>query len=256
MLPPPSADTLQGTVISRVSNAKAAALHREEPESAPPRMPRQPFSRVSSAVAGPSKLERTTSFAAPSTAQPIFSGKCFYALGAARCDELKKPLVSNGARWLDQADDLLSADFILVRLAESATHWQSVTSLALRAIMRTECWVEKCLYDERICDPDEHASFGPLKVTCPVPGAQELKVCWSGLGQAEVFWIKRMIKAIGEWNWSMHKWIKETDGSNRCGCRRRVHETVQLAALRRPGWNEKRPRAETRRAHCTDAVAF
>ena len=39
---------------------------------------------------------------------------------------------------------------------------------------RTECWLEKCIFDERICSAEEHVSFMPLKIQCPVPGSQTL----------------------------------------------------------------------------------
>ena len=35
---------------------------------------------------------------------------------------------------------------------------------------RTECWLERCIYDERICSPDEHVSFLPLSIPIPVDG--------------------------------------------------------------------------------------
>lgn len=35
---------------------------------------------------------------------------------------------------------------------------------------RTECWLERCLHEERLCAETEHAVFIPLKIETPVPG--------------------------------------------------------------------------------------
>lgn len=40
-----------------------------------------------------------------------------------------------------------------------------------RAKYRTECWLERCIFEERICSPDEHVSFAPIPVPTPVDGA-------------------------------------------------------------------------------------
>ncbi|KAH7108395.1 hypothetical protein BKA62DRAFT_824589 [Auriculariales sp. MPI-PUGE-AT-0066] len=196
-----SVDVSHGTVISRVSSAKAAALHRAPETNQPARLPRQPFSRVSSAVAGPSRLlpERTASIGTvtSATSNRIFAGTRVYAWGAARCNELRKPLTDKGAVWLAEDDDIASADFVLVRLAESAKLWQKNRSEQVRSRMRTECWVEKCLHDERVCAADEHDTFTPLQVNVPLAGAAGLNICWSGLNQAEIVWVRRLIKTLG-----------------------------------------------------------
>lgn len=36
---------------------------------------------------------------------------------------------------------------------------------------RTECWLERCMFEERICPPEEHVSFVPLGIEMPIPGA-------------------------------------------------------------------------------------
>jgi hypothetical protein len=165
---------LNSTAISRVSSAKAAALHRPaetEPASKPSR---QPFSRVLSAAAGPSNLlhNMNTSDSArrPAGNRGVFTGKRVYAAGAANCLGLRQPLMDNGAIWLDHNDDLASADFVLVRLAESAIIWQQNQDEQIRSRMRTECWVEQCLHDDRMCAPNEHMTFTPLRVMLPLNG--------------------------------------------------------------------------------------
>jgi DNA replication regulator DPB11 len=39
-----------------------------------------------------------------------------------------------------------------------------------RSKYRTECWLERCMFEERICSPAEHVSFTPLTIETPVPG--------------------------------------------------------------------------------------
>ncbi len=41
---------------------------------------------------------------------------------------------------------------------------------SLRRKYRTDCWLEQCIYEERICAPDEQVSFIPLDITLPVAG--------------------------------------------------------------------------------------
>lgn len=50
-----------------------------------------------------------------------------------------------------------------------------------RSKYRTECWLERCMFEERICFPDEHVSFTPLTIETPVPG-KTLVVLWYRLG--------------------------------------------------------------------------
>ena len=41
---------------------------------------------------------------------------------------------------------------------------------SLRRKYRTDCWLEQCIYEERICAPDEQVSFIPLDIPLPVAG--------------------------------------------------------------------------------------
>lgn len=167
---PPASDEhpARGAVISRVSSAKAAALHASAAKPAP----RQSFERVAS-VAGPSRLpalRATSSLAAslPTTSSQlkVFAGKTFFSLGSANCDALAAAVQSNGGIWLSSR---AAADFVLVRLTESGLFWDECGLENGRG--RTECWVEKCLYDDRIVHVDEHLTFAPLQNAAPLPGA-------------------------------------------------------------------------------------
>jgi DNA replication regulator DPB11 len=68
---------------------------------------------------------------------------------------------------------------------------------AAREQYRTECWLERCLFVDRVCAPDEHASFVPLGVPLPVPGADLITLSFSGLDVSVACWVRRLLKALG-----------------------------------------------------------
>jgi len=41
---------------------------------------------------------------------------------------------------------------------------------ALRVKYRTECWLERCIFEERLCPPADHVTFLPLGIEIPLPG--------------------------------------------------------------------------------------
>jgi len=53
------------------------------------------------------------------------------------------------------------------------------------------------MFEERICSPEEHISFIPLRIESPVPGAECVDLSFSGLDQSEACWIRRLLRAIG-----------------------------------------------------------
>lgn len=67
----------------------------------------------------------------------------------------------------------------------------------LRTRYRTECWLERCLHYKRICAPTEVVYLLPLKIAEPIEGAQHIHLSFSGLDQAESFWVKRLVRALG-----------------------------------------------------------
>lgn len=95
-----------------------------------------------------------------------------------------------------------------------------------RAKYRTESWLERCMFDERICAPDEKVGFVPIGVGCPitggfvfvslrcaasrcacmhvilvlmndVTGAGKVKLSYSGLDESESLLVRRMGRALG-----------------------------------------------------------
>ena len=53
------------------------------------------------------------------------------------------------------------------------------------------------MFEERVCAPEEHIAFTPLKVEIPVSGADEVLLSFSGLDHAEAYTIRRLLRALG-----------------------------------------------------------
>jgi DNA replication regulator DPB11 len=64
-------------------------------------------------------------------------------------------------------------EFLNVNLSGSK-FFRAESDEQVRLKYRTECWLEWCIYHERICSPDEHISFRPLQIETPVPGRRIL----------------------------------------------------------------------------------
>ncbi|KAJ7250242.1 hypothetical protein C8J57DRAFT_1521259 [Mycena rebaudengoi] len=65
-------------------------------------------------------------------------------------------------------------------------------SLFARPKHRTECWIERCLFDDKLCTPDAHISFVPIGVR-----AEHVTLSFSGLEVSEACSLKRILKALG-----------------------------------------------------------
>ncbi|KAF8963182.1 twin BRCT domain-containing protein [Flammula alnicola] len=66
---------------------------------------------------------------------------------------------------------------------------------------RTECWLEQCIYEDRICAPEEQVSFVPLLSRYPsirtFLGAEQVVLSMSGFDQSESHGLKRLLRALG-----------------------------------------------------------
>lgn len=102
---------------------------------------------------------------------------------------------------------------VLTCYSSGSKFYRDEDSAVEKAKYRTECWLERCNYEERVCDPEEHVAFRPLGVHTPVrgqfficlvlamltliSGAEDVNISFSGLEEAEACWIRRFIRAIG-----------------------------------------------------------
>ncbi|KAI1784898.1 hypothetical protein LXA43DRAFT_1186179 [Ganoderma leucocontextum] len=126
----------------------------------------------------------------------MFSGLRFRALGEARCASVRKAIESAGGRWMGPHDDE-DADIVVVRLVNGSSLFAAETDGGERAKYRTECWLERCLFEERVCLLEEHVAFTPLRAVLPIRGAEQIILSCSGLDEAEKCLVERLCRALG-----------------------------------------------------------
>ncbi|KAH9902436.1 hypothetical protein C8Q73DRAFT_3906 [Cubamyces lactineus] len=130
-------------------------------------------------------------------ARKLFKGKRLRAIGEARCANVRRAIEDCGGSWVGADDDDDSVDFIVVRLVSGSAIFRQEGDATERAKYRTECWLERCIFEERICSPAEHIAFVPLAVEAPISGSEDMVVSYSGLEQSEACWIRRLLRALG-----------------------------------------------------------
>ncbi|KAF8813526.1 hypothetical protein BYT27DRAFT_7131662 [Phlegmacium glaucopus] len=133
--------------------------------------------------------------AASVPASMMFAGMVFRALGEARSPNVRRAIEELGGRMsTDQDEDV---NFVIVRLVSGSKLYREEDDPLLRAKYRTECWLEQCIYEDRICAAEDHVSFIPLAVDIPIPGAEKIIMSLSGFDQSEACGLKRLLRALG-----------------------------------------------------------
>ncbi|OSC98510.1 hypothetical protein PYCCODRAFT_1480561 [Trametes coccinea BRFM310] len=130
-------------------------------------------------------------------ARDLFKGVRIRALGEAKCASVRRAIEDCGGTWVNADDDDESVDFIIVRLVSGSAIFRQEGDEAQRAKYRTECWLERCIFEERICPADDHVAFVPLGIEAPVAGTEDMVVSYSGLDQSEACWVRRLLRALG-----------------------------------------------------------
>ncbi|OJT01769.1 DNA topoisomerase 2-binding protein 1 [Trametes pubescens] len=131
-------------------------------------------------------------------ARELFKGMRIRALGEARSANVRRAVEGCGGAWVSaHDDDDDTVDFIVVRLVSGSALFRREGDEDTRAKYRTECWLERCIFEERICAPEEHVAFAPLAVEAPISGTEDMVVSYSGLDQSEACWIRRLLRALG-----------------------------------------------------------
>ena len=193
-----------GSLISQFRRSNSFAPARSESSSAGP----QPFRRTKTipavglngraggswmapAVPEAEKVGESSTAAIPAVTSNIFGGAKFLVLGEAKSPSVRSAIEENGGRVvLDTEDE--DMDFVIVRLVRlvhltpgrilSLTYgfpsgsklYREEADESLRTKYRTECWLERCIFEDRICSPEEHVAFVPLGIQTPVPGCSPL----------------------------------------------------------------------------------
>ncbi|KJA25092.1 hypothetical protein HYPSUDRAFT_214141 [Hypholoma sublateritium FD-334 SS-4] len=125
----------------------------------------------------------------------IFAGKRVRALGEAKGAVVRNAVEQLGG-YISTVEDE-EVDFIIVRLVSGSKIYRMEEDEYLRRKYRTDCWLEQCIYEERICAPDEQVSFVPLDIQLPVAGAEDIIISISGFEQSEAHGLKRLFRALG-----------------------------------------------------------
>ncbi|KAF9517018.1 hypothetical protein BS47DRAFT_592868 [Hydnum rufescens UP504] len=125
----------------------------------------------------------------------LFSGVIFAALGEASANEaMKAEIRSRDGIFLDINEDnpqiaLQKADIVIVRLESQVQRYH--------AQIRTECWFEQCIFEEKILSVEDHVAFQPIGVPLPIKGLDQVCIAASGLNNQEILFLKRFARAIG-----------------------------------------------------------
>ncbi|KAF8872587.1 hypothetical protein BD779DRAFT_1613786 [Infundibulicybe gibba] len=164
--------------------------------------PRQPFRRTATAtqLRNPAPLPREntmsdSSFMA-SAAPMVKNGIRFRALGEAKSASVREAIEQSGGVMVVDGDED-EVDYIIVRLVSGSKLYRMEIDKTQQLKYRTECWLERCIFRDKICPTEEHASFAPLKIETPIPGADEIVLSFSGFDQSEACWITRLLRALG-----------------------------------------------------------
>ncbi|KAG8881311.1 hypothetical protein FRB98_004423 [Tulasnella sp. 332] len=158
-------------------------------------------------AAGPSKptttsarlpdAPRTKGMDDSSLSSQVFSALKLRTLGGASHKVLVSMVERNGGTVVksEADDDLSDADFVIVRLHEAPRFVDDHHPLLSK--FRTECWIESCAFEERLCGPEEDVVFTPLRTAFPILGAENIHIVWSGLRHSESHHLKQLCKVLG-----------------------------------------------------------
>ncbi|KAF5359827.1 hypothetical protein D9756_002948 [Leucocoprinus leucothites] len=125
----------------------------------------------------------------------MFTGYRLRALGEAKTAAVKNAVESYGGLMVSEDDE--NVDFIIVRLVSGSKLYREETDPTLRSRYRTECWLERCIFEDHVCPPDQDLSFVPLGIDTPVPAAEKIILSFSGFDQSESCGLRRLLRALG-----------------------------------------------------------
>ncbi|QRV75358.1 PTCB-BRCT domain protein [Ceratobasidium sp. AG-Ba] len=180
------------SMVSRLNSLRGSAFQFGPTEQSAPASGSRTLARMASA-----RQEESTTDAEmappplPATASPkVFAGKRIAPVGEARkAVMLYAALRTHGAIIVGEPDDSDpkgkgkakeevsnmdlpegEVDYYIVRLSGEAA--RRARELDFYEKFRTDCWVEHCIFEGRICRPEENITYAPLKIQLPVLGAQ------------------------------------------------------------------------------------
>ncbi|KDR78628.1 hypothetical protein GALMADRAFT_223890 [Galerina marginata CBS 339.88] len=125
----------------------------------------------------------------------IFAGMKIRVLGEAKTPTVRNAIEVRGGTMSVNSDE--DVGFIIVRLVSGSKIYRDEDDDSLRAKYRTECWLEQCMFEDRICGPEEQISYVPLGIQIPVSGAEKLLISISGFDHSRTMSLTRLFRALG-----------------------------------------------------------
>ncbi|EJU04703.1 hypothetical protein DACRYDRAFT_114056 [Dacryopinax primogenitus] len=128
----------------------------------------------------------------------IFEGMTFCLVGDARTVILQGAIESSGGTVHGDghaSEKASQPTWYIVRLNTGSRHVQEIAASGHQYV--TECWVEECLHQERVCDPGEHVTFRPILVPTPIVGMHQMRLHISGLEESNALYAQRLARTLG-----------------------------------------------------------
>uniref|UniRef100_A0A0W0FKY3 BRCT domain-containing protein n=1 Tax=Moniliophthora roreri TaxID=221103 RepID=A0A0W0FKY3_MONRR len=164
-----------------------------------PSTPRSPGTPESKPHSRSRSQPESAKVAQPESTPLIFDGLRFLLLGEADSKSVQQAVQKYGGTIVG-GDSAENVDLVIVRLVSGSPLFRTLletASTSYLAKFRTECWLEKCLYGERIYEADEHVSYTPVSVRCPVGGAAKVFISFSGFDECEKVFMARLVRTLG-----------------------------------------------------------
>ncbi|PVG04108.1 hypothetical protein CPB86DRAFT_778348 [Serendipita vermifera] len=121
----------------------------------------------------------------------IFTGSTFLLLGDASCNSVSSALQQAGGVIIMEG----APDYYIVRFVGGAEHSLQYPKTERRKF-RTECWVERCLFEGRQCSVAENITYTPMVIRSPPPGISGYSLALSGLDSSERTWVSRLCRFL------------------------------------------------------------
>ncbi|TID02064.1 S-M checkpoint control protein rad4 [Colletotrichum higginsianum] len=137
----------------------------------------------------------------------IFSACYFFMAGfeAWKSKILAETIVSLDGQVCDTFEGMVSKGYevtpsrrflIVPQESQPSTHFQLPPAHADKIQIVTEFFVERCLHNKALCDPDTHALGRPFPLF-PIPGFDNLSICTAGFSGIDLLHVEKAVRQIG-----------------------------------------------------------
>ncbi|KAJ0163200.1 S-M checkpoint control protein rad4 [Colletotrichum tanaceti] len=137
----------------------------------------------------------------------IFSACYFFMAGfeAWKSKILAETIVSLDGQVCDTFEGMVSKGYeampssrflIVPQESQPSTHFQLPPPHADKIQIVTEFFVERCLHNKALCDPDTHALGRPFPLF-PIPDFDNLSICTAGFSGIDLLHVEKAVRQIG-----------------------------------------------------------